>query len=438
MLLVYTHKVTPRLTFTFKHFFTRILQIPVSFTTKVEEFVAHSGLKFTYAKQPLRNEFFIKSNGLLFEQGINDIEINIGKWDDTICFFQSRQAATLPFDIFAATFYLLSRYEEYLPHVKDHFERYPAEESLAFQHHFLDKPLIDIWAYKFRLLLKEKFSDYQFTNRKFEYISTIDVDIAYSYKYKGAIRTIGGYFNDLSKFKLLDAWHRTLVLLGFKQDPFDTFDELLSFQKEYKINTLFFFLVGDYTTYDKNISSRNTNYKSLIKSIADYADIGLHPSFFTMKNEVLLKKEKLRLENILNRPIKKSRQHYLRLDMPETYQNLINLEIQEDYTMGYASHYGFRASTCTPFYFYDLDYEIQTPLKVYPFAVMDGTLRDYLELSNKRAYEVILKLAQEVKRVDGTFITLFHNDTISNRGRWRRWKKLYIDIFKQLNILRTT
>ncbi len=435
MLLVYTHKVTPRLTYTFKHFFTRILNIPVTFTTKVEEFIAHNDLKLSYTKQPLGKEIFIRSNDLLFEQGINDVEIHIGEWDDTACFFQSRQEATIPFDIFAATFYLVSRYEEYLPHVKDQFGRFSAEESLAFKHKFLDKPLIDIWAYKFKLLLKEKFTEYQFTERKFECISTIDVDIAYSFKLKGIIRTIGGYFNDLSKFKLLDVWDRTLVLLGFKQDPFDTFDEFLDFQKQYNIKTLFFFLVGDYTTYDKNISSRNTKYRSLIKSIADYADVGLHPSYFTMKNEEILKKEKLRLENILNRPVEKSRQHYLRLDMPETYQNLVNLEVKEDHTMGYAAHYGFRASTCTPFYFYDLDYEIQTPLKVYPFAVMDVTLRDYLELSNKRAYEVIIKLAQEVKNVDGTFITLFHNDTLSNKGRWRRWKKLYIDVFKQLSII---
>ena len=192
MLLVYTHKVTPRLTYTFKHFFTRILQIPIQFTTKVEEFVAHNGLKLTYAKQPLGNEFFIRSNGLLFEQGINDINVIMGKWDDVDCFFQSRQTATLPFDVFAATFYLITRYEEYLPHVKDKYERFPAEESLAFKANFLEKPLIDIWAYKFKLLLKEKFPSHQFIDRKFEYISTIDVDIAYCYKRKGVLRTIGG------------------------------------------------------------------------------------------------------------------------------------------------------------------------------------------------------------------------------------------------------
>jgi len=435
MLLVYTHKITPRLLYTFKHFFTRILQIEVQFTSKVEEFVAHNGLKFTYSKQALGNEFFIKSTELLFEQGINDVEIKIGEWQGTICFFQNKQDAIIPFDIFAATFYLLSRYEEYLPHVKDEFERFSAKESLAYKHNFLEKPLIDIWAYMFRDLLKNKFSNAEFKNRSFEFISTIDVDIAYCYKHKGIVRTLGGYAKDMSKFKLNSLWLRTMVILGFKKDPFDTFDELIDLQKKYAIKTLFFFLISEYTTYDKNTSSRNTNYRSLIKSIADYCKVGLHPSYFTMKNEIKLKKEKKRLEEITNTPITRSRQHYLRLALPETYQHLISLEINEDYTMGYAQHCGFRASTCTPFYFYDLDYEIQTPLKVFPFAVMDGTLRDYLDLSNKRAYEVIIKLANEVKKVDGTFITLFHNETLSNRGRWRRWKKVYIDIFKQLSTL---
>ncbi len=432
MLLVYTHKITPRLTYTFKHFFTRILQVQVKFTTKVEEFIAHEGLKLTYSKKALGNEIFIRSTDLLFEQGINDAEIIMGKWDGVACFFQTRQEATVSFDVFAATFYLLSRYEEYLPHVKDEHERFTAEESIAFKYDFLEKPLIDIWAYKFKNLIKDKFPEFQFSEREFEYLSTIDVDIPYTFKHKGLIRGLSGYLKDLSKFRLYDIWYRAIVNLGFRKDPFDTFEELLNYQKQYKIKTLFFFSLGDYSTYDKNTSFRNSKYQSLIKSVADYAEVGLHPSYFSYKNEALLQKEKLRLESVFNRPVEKSRQHYLRLAIPETYQNLINLEVKEDHTMGYADHYGFRASTCTPFYFYDLEFEIQTPLKIFPFAVMDGTLKDYLELSNKKSFEVIINLAYEVKKVDGTFITLFHNETVSNRGRWRRWRKIYIDVFKKL------
>lgn len=404
----------------------------VDFSTKVEEFIAHEGPKLSYGKKPLGNEIFIRSTNLLFEQGINDVEIVMGKWDDVECFFQTRQEASVPFDIFAATFFLLSRYEEYLPHLRDEHDRYPAKDSLAFKEHFLHKPLIDIWAYKFKEILRDKNPTIELKQRKFEYISTIDVDIAYCFKHKGLFRAFGGYLNDLLKLRLYDVWDRTLVNLGFKKDPFDTFDDLIGFQKQYDIKTIFFFSVGDYTTFDKNTSSRNTSYQSLIKSVADYAEVGLHPSYFSPRDEGMLQKEKLRLEAIVNRPVEKSRQHYLRFDLPETYQNLINLEVKEDYTMGYASSYGFRASTCTPFYFYDLEFEIQTPLKVFPFAVMDGTLKDYLNLPNKKSFEVIADLANEVKKVDGTFITIFHNDTLSNRYRWRRWRKMYIDIFKML------
>jgi hypothetical protein len=425
MLLVYTHKITPRLNYIFKHFFVRILQIPVVFSTKVDEFVAHNGPKISYCKSPLGSEFFIRSNDLLFEQGINDIDINVLDWDTVPCFFPAGEASSIPFDIFAASFYLLSRYEEYLPHVQDMHERFPVEESLAFKNNFLEKPLVDIWAYKFLEILKEKFPTYNYQKRNFKLISTIDVDTAFAYKHKGVMRTLGGYFLDVFGFKFVNIWHRLLTNLNFRKDPYNTFSILLELKKKHKVTTLFFFLVGDYTTYDKNISFSNNKFKSLIKSVADYAKIGLKPSYFSLKNDEKLKKEKLRLEGIINTPIVFSRQHFLRLIIPETYQSLIDLDIQEDYTMGYAKKAGFRASTCTPFYFYDLDFEIKTPLKLYPFAFMDFALKDFMELTNKESLQKIIDLKSEVQKVDGTFISIFHNETLSENEKWKGWSDIY-------------
>ncbi len=428
-MLIYTHKITPRLNYTFKQFFVRILKIPVSFTTDVSEFISHEGLKLTYTKKPLGNEFYIKSNELLFEQGVNNIDLSMSKWDDIPCFFNNNMKGIVPFDIFAASFYLLSRYEEYLPYVQDENERFPANESLAYQHKFLNKPLVDIWAMKFLKLLKEKFPGYTFEDRKFEMISTIDVDNAFAYKHKGFVRNLGGFIKDFFNFRIDKIIDRIAVLLRIRKDPFDTFNEILEISKKNKIKTIFFFLVGDYTTYDTNVSSSNNVYRSLIKSVADYVAVGLHPSYFTMTSSDKLKKEKKKLEQIVNQPIVKSRQHYLRLKLPETYQNLIDLDIEEDHSMGYAKEYGFRASTCTPFYFYDLDFEIQTPLKIFPFAVMDTTLNDHLEMVPAVAKSKILQLREEVKQVNGTFITLFHNETLSGKGRWKGWSKIYHTIF---------
>jgi peptidoglycan/xylan/chitin deacetylase (PgdA/CDA1 family) len=430
MILVYTPKITPRVRYIFKHILTRTLLIPVNFTSKVEEFVAHNGPKVSYTKTALSGEFFIKSHDLLFEQGLNDLEITINKWEEVPCFFATNLKSAIPFDIFAASFYLITRYEEYLPHVKDVHGRYTAEQSLAYRKGFLEKPVVDIWAYKFLKLLKEKFPDYDYKTRSYNYISTIDIDNAFAYKHKSLIRTLGGFFNDLIHFKIFEIWNRLAVTLTIKSDPFDTFQKILRLKKEHNVKTIFFFLIGDYTSFDTNVSASKSKYRLLIKEMVDYARVGLHPSYFSMQNAPLLKKEKERLESITNTPVKRSRQHYLRFSLPDTYQNLIDLEIEEDYSMGYASNVGFRASTCTPFYFYDLDFEIQTPLKIFPFALMDTTLNDYMQLTPKQSLGRIRDLKNEVKVVNGTFITLFHNESLSDYLRWKGWKRLYESMLK--------
>lgn len=430
MILIFTHKITPRIRYVFKHVFTRILQIPIAFTGKVEEFVAYNGPKFSYTNVALGKEFFVKSNELLFQQGVKDFEINFKKWGDIPCFFPTDEQSEIPFDIFAASFYLVSRYEEYLPQVKDEHGRFSATDSIAFKYGFLEKPVVDIWAYKFLEILKIKFPDYEHPTRKYEYISTIDVDNAFAYKYKSFVRTVGGFLKDASQFKIFTIWDRLAVLFNIKRDPFNTFKSIIELKKIYEVRTIFFFLIGDYTTFDTNVSASKSKFKLLIKDMVDYARVGLHPSYYTMKNSTQLKKEKERLENIINMPIRRSRQHYLRLSLPETYQNLIDLEIEEDYSMGYATNAGFRAGTCTPFYFYDLEFEIQTPLKVFPFALIDTTLNDYMKLTPKQSLGKIRDLKNEVKAVNGLFITVFHNESLSNYQRWKGWRRVYSSMLK--------
>lgn len=87
MLLIYTQKVTPRILYTFKHICTHLLGIPIKFTSKIEEFIAHDGPKMSYGKQPMGNEFFIQKVDLLMEQGFSDFEIKVLPWEDTVCFF---------------------------------------------------------------------------------------------------------------------------------------------------------------------------------------------------------------------------------------------------------------------------------------------------------------------------------------------------------------
>ncbi|GAA4948834.1 hypothetical protein GCM10023314_22650 [Algibacter agarivorans] len=431
MLLVYTHKISPRLKYVFKHICTRILGIEVSFTTKIEVFIAHDSMKMSYTKQQLGNEFFIKSHEILFEQGLSDVEIHMHDWGQTKCFFYNGEKSAMPFDIFSAAFYLLSRYEEYLPHVKDEFGRFTATESLAYKKGFLHQPVVDIWAYKFKDALQKQFPEFEFPTRTYSIKPIIDVPSAYSYKLKGIMRTLGGVIKDFSRFRFISLYRRFMVILGFKHDPFDTFKYVINRQKTSNFKFLFFFLIGDYSTYDKGINHNKKKFVSLIKYVADYCKVGLKISFFAIEDEAILKKEKLRMEDILNTNLKASRQSFSKLNLPESYRNLITLEIQEDYTMGYVNQAGFRAGSCTPFLFYDLDYEVQTPLKVNSYHLMDYALLKNRSLLDKK--KALNEIIYEIKQVNGEFVPVFHNYTFSDDDRWKGFKELFNIILDSAN-----
>ena len=423
MLLVYSHKITPRLKYTFKHLCRRILRLEIKFTSKIEDFIAHDSLKMSYTRQPLSNELFVRSNELLFEQGLSDLDINVQTWDNTKGFFAAGERSDLPYDIFAASFYLLSRYEEYLPHVKDDYGRFMAKESLAYKNRFLNQPVIDIWAYKLQVVLKERFPDFKFSDRKYRLQPIIDVPMAYYFRKKGLLRTIGGTFTDIGRFRFRQLYQRYLVLMGFKRDPYDTFKWIIAKQKQCNFKFTVLFLIGDYSTYDKSISTNKKEFVSLIKSVADYCYVGIKASFFALEDISILKKEKLKMEAIINSDLHAVRHSFSKLNLPQSYRNLIELEINQDFTMGYIDTLGFRAGTCTPFQFYDLDNEVQTPLQINPYHCLDYALLKYASQLDKQ--EHLQKLIDEVKAVNGTFTPVFHNYTFSNQERWKGFRSLF-------------
>lgn len=422
MLLIYTHKITPRFTYTMKQLFTGILGMEIAFTVKVEEFIKHTGPKITYTKQPLQNEFHIRSCDLLFEQGINDVELSVQDWEGVPCFFSAGERSNVPFDVFAASFYLLSRYEEYLPHVKDVHGRFSPKDSLGYQHHFLQKPVVDIWALRLWKALQHKFPQMEGRKRQYNYMGIIDVTTSHCYAHKGLVRGLGGLFLDLATLKLGRVVDRLGVWLKLKKDPYDNFAQLIAWHKEFRVSSMFFFQFADYSRYDKNVSINNNKFKSLIKYVADYGVVSLAASYSSFADLELLKREKYNLEHVINRPLNRSRMRYNRVDVPETYRNLISAEFTKDFTMGYTHEVGFRAGTCTPFYFYDIPLELQQPIKVYPFALHDYAL---LQARNKDQVKIQFDaLYHEIKKVQGTFLTVFSNELLGGEGPMD-WMEVY-------------
>ncbi|MGB0917741.1 MAG: polysaccharide deacetylase family protein [Flavobacteriales bacterium] len=431
-MLIYSHKITPRVRYIFNVLFGDMLGLETRFESDKNAFANSDEPKFSYSHSPVGNEPYVKSQGLLHETGVKDQNVNVledanGKYFYSI----SSDKSIMKFDVFAASFFLLSRYEECLPHIRDQYNRFEAKESLAYKNKFLTQPVVDQWVIKLGEILQSNYPELKFKKREYKFLSTIDIDNAYAYKHKGFFRTAGAYGRSLATRNFKEVVERTNVLLGRQQDPYDTYDFQLDIQQQFNVETLYFFLLADYGVNDKNVPHYNQKFQSLIKHLADYAKVGIHPGFNSNQKVEKLKTEKKRLEKIIHRSVVKSRQHFLILHVPHTYQNLIDNDILEDHSMGYAAHTGFRAGTCTPYRYYDLDLETTTELIVHPFTMMEATLKYYMKLSPEESKAHITELIKTVKSVNGTFISLWHNETLSNVGLWAGWRDVFTHMVKE-------
>ena len=286
----------------------------------------------------------------MIEDSIIRHKIDFCEWEGLPAFFKTSKEADIQFDIFAASFYLVSRYEEYLLYDPDKHNRFTSEQSIATEGGFLEDPIVDQWAYKLVDKIKEKFPSFEINPKGFEFVPTFDIDNAYAYKNKGVYRAILGTLKSLITLNYSDVKDRFSVYFKVKKDPYDIYDRVFSILDEWP-NTIWFALVGKYGRYDRNVSIQNPEMRNLLVRIRNRFNVGIHPSYYSGTNIDRVRGEVSNIVWAIDKEVMSSRQHYLRLFFPTTYSNLISLGIKEDYSMGYSNHSGFRAGTCTPILF---------------------------------------------------------------------------------------
>jgi len=419
MVLIYSHIASSRLQYICSFIFRDLLGIDYELTIDSEAFKNYTGVQINYSNTKITAaEFYIKNHTLLFDHGIQNQTIDCFTFENNKAFF-SIESSDLPFDIFAASFYLLSRYEEYLPHKKDIYGRYAHENSLAHREGFLNLPLINIWIQSFASKLKKKFPNINFLPKTFCYQPTYDIDIAYSYKHKGLLRNTGGFFKS-------PTIARIKVLAGMLKDPFDAYDWMHALHQQYHVQPVYFFLVAERNgVYDKNILPHTDAMWRLVKLHAKKYRVGLHPSWQSGDNGTLLKTERELLEAMAGDTVTLSRQHYIRFNLPEGYQRLIAAGITDDYSMGYGSINGFRASVASSFNWYDLENEMITALIIHPFCYMDANACYEQKQNPQQSAIEMLHYYNICKSVNGTLITICHNNFLGTAKEFAGWRAIY-------------
>ena len=394
-------------------------------------FKSYTGAKINYSDAKITDdEFYIENHALLFENDIKPQEVSCFTVNGNKAFFKTN-SSDFPFDIFAASFYLITRYEEYLPHEKDMYGRFAHENSLAYREGFLNLPLINIWMIDFAEKLREKSppgslrSIVNFQARTFRFQPTYDIDIAYSYKHKGLLRNAGGFIKSPSL-------ERVKVLTGSLKDPFNCYDWLNNLHQQYHLNPIYFFLVAEKNSiYDKNILPHKEAISKLVKQYAKDHTIGLHPSWQSGDDRSLLKKEKELLETMSANAIIRSRQHYIRFNFPEGYQKIITVGFTDDYSMGYGSINGFRASVASSFFWFDLEKEVVTSLRIHPFCFMDANAYYEQRQDPQQTLEELMHYLSVCKQVNGTLISIWHNNFLGTAKEFDGWSAIYEQFITQ-------
>ena len=359
-LLVYVPILTPRIKYIFNFIFTEVLQTQVGFTSILADFRVSALPKISYGNRPVGDEIFFKNTDLLLEHKVARPNIKTTVFGDSIVPFAVTDSA-LPFDVFAASFYFVSRYEEYLPHNSDADGSFPVKLSLQNKLKLLEIPVIDAWALILKNILIKRYPELHFFKKKFHFESFVCM-------YPECSTTSITIKNGASEiFRRIIGVFRARVTEESRLQEIQ--EAVQQMETPYGYKSTFFYKVTGVQTEEC------------------YGEIGL----------------------------------------PGSYLKLLKFAVTKDYRMGYTKTPGFRAGTCTPFYWYDLQLEKTTHLLVHPIAVTDLSLPEK-HLSSAEIVSKWKDMFDTVKLLDGHFYMVWHQDKLTDDERGRKVRKLYHDM----------
>lgn len=350
-------------------------------------------------------------------------------------------------DLLKSAFYLLSGYQEYNSKDMDQLGRYDFQSSIQYKLSITAIPVVN---YYFQWILNGidefckangiKYNKQQH-DHPFTFFLTHDIDRLRFYSLNNFLQRIkdilGITQNRQSKAKSFKQMFDILMNISGilkNPDPWWNFEYLTTLEKKNGIISTFYFLQKDIKHRDSYYNFSDPEIKELIHKLIDLdCEAGIHGTISSASDLENMRWQKLELEKITGSAIKGVRQHNLIYSNPETARIHQEAKYQYDSTLGFAEHEGFRNSYCHPFRLYNFQQDKAFDCWEIPLNAMDVTLFHYRNMDIKSAKENLLKLISEIKKFNGIFSLLWHNNHFNEDlipGITEFYEKLLHDIMQ--------
>lgn len=343
------------------------------------------------------------------------------------------------YDIFGLAVWMMTRQEEIGAVVLDAHGRFPAVESHAYRHGYLDRPVVDEWLLVLQGLIQRVWPTLTIKQHVFTQIVSHDVDepsfAAFASPLMLLRRMVGdamrrGRLSSLVDMPRIRRESRSQIS---KREPFNTFEWLMDQSERRGLKSAFYFICG------RTVPARDALYelehpaiRHLLRRIHSRGhEIGLHPSYGTYQSPALIAQEAARLKRVcgeegIEQQTWGGRMHYLRWEHPTTMYGWEAAGMTYDSTLGYGDQPGFRCGTCFDYPAFDPVRNEMLNLRIRPLVAMDQTFlgKHYLDLgTGDRALSRFVQLKDACRRVNGAFTLLWHNSffpTVAERNLYER------------------
>ncbi|HSB93836.1 MAG TPA: hypothetical protein VLC28_11980 [Flavitalea sp.] len=414
MLLVYVEEITPRLQYIFRFIGRELFETNFQLTTDLNFYKAQFVPKLNYSKSEIEEgEFYLRPVNLLFEHDLKEQHVECFELNFHKAIFPV--PGDFPMDIFAASFFLMSRYEEWHFKKSNPNAHFSAEMSLAFREQFLREPLINIWINEFKTALGQTFPDLTFHRKSFRQILTYDIRSAYKVRYSTTNVKYRRLLNHLLKGNLHELGRDWNIMKGKVDDPYDFFERLDALHLYCRVKPYFFFNVSQQYINENKILQQEI--ARLVEYYASNYRIGL---LWNNKSS----DDKDWVEVVTEQELTSSRHPGYEKSSMNYYQKLVRANVHDDFSMGYSTTNGFRASVCSTFYWYDFENEIETDLKVFPVCFRDlSAINSGLDAAH--SYQELMGYYNLVKKLNGILVTSWSNEVLKSDPDFNDWNKMF-------------